>query len=220
MSKQPLSRSVDRFLEVLAVILLGIATVGTAWCALQSQLWSGESDRIANLAATEHSEANRLYGLATQTIAYDATMVASYAQAVASGNDKLMSFYRNSLVRKGFLDHLNSWETQVKAGGTPQNLLDNKPYLDEVLGPYRVAQDKANADTKAGEDADRLGDLYTLSTVLLAVSLFFAGVTASFRSSTLRVILLAACLITILISAARLAGLPIASATWGMLTSG
>lgn len=89
-----------------------------------------------------------------------------------------------------------------------------------MLGPYRVAQDKANADTKAGEDADRLGDLYTLSTVLLAVSLFFAGVTASFRSSTLRVILLAACLITILISAARLAGLPIAPATWGMLTSG
>jgi hypothetical protein len=211
---------VDRFLEVLAVILLGIATVGTAWCALQSQLWSGESDRIANLASAEHAEANRLFGLATQTIAYDTNTVTSYAQAVAADQPKLKEFYRTSVVRRGFLNYLDAWEARIKAGGTSENLLDNKPYLDEVLGPYRAAQQQADIDTKAGEDAGRFGDLYTLATVLLAVSLFFAGVTASFRSPSLRVTLLAACLLAIFVSGFRLADLPIAPATWGMLVSG
>ncbi len=62
------SRLADRALEVVAVVLLGIATVGMAWCALQSQLWCGEGARLGALAATEHAEANRLFGLATQTI--------------------------------------------------------------------------------------------------------------------------------------------------------
>ncbi len=220
MSRQPISRSLDRFLEVLAVLLLGIATVGTAWCAFQSQLWSGEADRISNVAATEHAEANRLYGLATQTIAYDAATVASYAQAVASDQTSLQEFYRTSLVRRGFLDYLDSWEAQIKAGGTPQNLLDDKAYLDQVLGPFRTLQGQADSDVRAGEDAGRVGDQYTLATVLLAVALFFAGVTASFRAPSLRIALLAACLMTIVISAVRLADLPIAPATWGMLGSG
>lgn len=218
-----MGRSLDRFLEVLAVVLLGFATVGTAWCALQSQLWSGEASRIANVAAAGHAEANRLYGLATQTIAYDSTMVTSYAQAVASDSPALQRFYRTSLVRPaflGFLGFLDSWEAEIKAGGTPQNLLENKVYLDQIMGPYRMAQEKADSDTRAGEAAGRLGDLYTLSTVLLAVSLFFAGVTASFRSPSLRVALLAASLVTIGVSASRLAELPIAPTTWALLASG
>ena len=163
------------------------------------------------------AESNRLYGLATQTISYDVTTVAGYAQAVASGNEKLQEFFRASLVRAEFLDYLNTWEQQVLAGETPRNLLDVEEYLDGVLDPYRAAQDKAESDAKAADDAGRLGDLYTLSTVLLAVSLFFAGVTASFRSPSLRIALLAACAVTILISTARLADLPIAPATWTMI---
>lgn len=157
MSKAPVGRTVDRFLEVLAVILLGIATVGTAWCGLQSSLWSGESDRIANVAAEERADANRLFGLASTEMSYDATIVASYAQAVASGNHDPQQFYRTTLVRKGFLRYLDAWEAQIKAGQTPQNLLDDKAYTDEMLGPYRAAQAQADLDAKAGENAGRWG---------------------------------------------------------------
>lgn len=219
MSKAPVGRTVDRFLEVLAVILLGIATVGTAWCGLQSSLWSGESDRIANVAAEERADANRLFGLASTEMSYDATIVASYAQAVASGNHDPQQFYRTTLVRKGFLRYLDAWEAQIKAGQTPQNLLDDKAYTDEMLGPYRAAQAQADLDAKAGENAGRWGDLYVLSTVLLAVSLFFAGVTASFRAPSLRMALMVACMVTIAISAVRLGDLPVAPSTWALATS-
>ena len=62
----------DRFLEVVAVILLGIATVGTAWCGLQSALWNGEQDDLSNRLSDERIEANRLFGAAAQSMSYDA----------------------------------------------------------------------------------------------------------------------------------------------------
>ena len=133
------SRLADRALEVLAVVLLGIATVGMASCAVQSQLWSGEGERLGALAATEHPEANRLFGLATQTISYDANTVTGYAQAVRDGDEKLKQFFRTSLMRKGFLSYLDQWEAQVKAGQSPQNLLEDRTYLDPVAAiPHRV----------------------------------------------------------------------------------
>lgn len=220
MSSKPVGRSVDRFLEVVAVVLLGIATVGTAWCGLQSALWSGEADRIANVAAEERADANRLFGLATQAIAYDATTVANYAQAVVADDARLQKFYRTLLVRKAFVSYLDSWEAEIKAGGIPKNLTEDEHYLAEVFGPYRATQSQADLDAKAAEIAGRTGDLYVLATVLLAVSMFFAGVTASFRSPTLRMVLMAACLATILISAERLADLPIAPATWTLALTG
>ena len=220
MSRKPIGKGLDRFLEVLAVILLGIATVGTAWCGFQSALWSGESDRITNVAADERADANRLFGLATQEISYDASVVASYAQASASNNAALQAFYRSTLVRKEFVTYLDSWEAQLKAGKTPVNLLEDKTYLDAVLGPYQAAEKQAGVDAKAADTAGRTGDLYVLSTVLLAVSLFFAGVTSSFRSPTLRLLLLVACFATLAISAGRLADLPVAPGTWALLQSG
>lgn len=210
------SRLADRALEVLAVVLLGIATVGMASCALQSQLWSGEGERLGALAATEHPEANRLFGLATQTISYDANTVTGYAQAVRDGDEKLKQFFRSSLMRKGFLSYLDQWEAQVKAGQSPQNLLEDSTYLDPVMQPYRTAQSQAEADSRAGDQAGHVGDQYTLATVLLAVSLFFAGVTSSFRSPTLRTALLVTCGLILLVSILRLAELPIAAATWSI----
>ena len=210
---------VDRFLELLAVILLGVATVATAWCGLQSALWSGEQDRIAVIAAGEHADATRLFGLATQAVSYDAMTVAEYAQAVNSGNQQLRTFYRSSLVRKEFLKYLDSWEQEVQAGQTPTNLLEDENYLADVLGPYRKALAQAEADDRDAESAGRIGDFYVLSTVILAVALFFAGVTGTFRSPTLRLVMLAICVLTIAVSLGRLADLPVADATWALLGS-
>lgn len=38
---------------------------------------------------------------------------------------------------KGFLSYLDQWEAQVKAGQSPQNLLEDNTYLDR-LQPYRT----------------------------------------------------------------------------------
>lgn len=39
---------------------------------------------------------------------------------------------------KSFLSYLDQWEAQVKAGQSPQNLLEDNTYLDPVMQPYRT----------------------------------------------------------------------------------
>jgi hypothetical protein len=198
----------DRLLEVIAVALLGVATVGSAWCGYQATRWNKEEGEHSREASDAGVEAAREFGLATQIVSYDSNMVAQYAQAVVAGNENLLEFYRATLVRPGFLEVLDEWEAQIDAGTTPTNLLEDEEYLEEQLAPYREAQaTSAAATTEAGEAAENT-DGYVLTTLLLATALFFAGVTGSFRMRWLRFGLLSASAITIGLAAARLADLP------------
>ena len=199
----------DRMLELLAVILLGIATVATAWCGFQSSRWNGEETRQARDATDTRLEASRLFGLGTQKVAYDATVAAQYASAYVNHQAALMAFYRQTLVRKDFLPILDAWEAQAAAGKTGfTNLFDDKAYIDQQLAPSRKLEAQAAVDEKASEEAANNGDAYLALTVLMASALFFAGVTTSFRSPGARAMLLAAAALIIAAGAARLSGLP------------
>ncbi len=120
-----------------------------------------------------------------------------------------MDFYRTTLVRPKFLPILDRWLAEAKAGQTPQNLLEDKDYLDEQFGEYRKAQASAEEFTRLGEEASNNADAIVLTTLLPAVGLFFAGVTSSFRFPPARFILLVGAALAIALAAARLVDLPI-----------
>jgi hypothetical protein len=200
----------NRVLEILAVVLLGIATVGTAWCGYEASRWNGEQADLAQDSSDLRVEASRQFGLATQAVAFDANLVAQYAQASVDGNTELQTFYRETLFREDFLPILDRWEEQIAAGGgTPPRLFDDDEYLQQQLGPYQETVTRAEAlagdSAEAGENADD----YVLITLLLATALFFAGVTTSFRVRLARLLLLAASSFTIVYSASRLVDLPV-----------
>ena len=178
-------------------MLLGITTIGTAWCGYQSVQWSGASSDHAQAASDKHVEAARLFGLATQKVAYDSTTTAQYAAAVATGNTQLQNFYRSSLVRKGFLPTLDRWEAQIKAGQTPVPLADDPEYLDSQLADYRKVSNAAEEDTQLGIEAGATASAYVSVTILLAAALFFSGVVSSFSYRPARALLLAAALATL-----------------------
>ena len=118
----------DRILEILAVLLLGITTVGTAWCGYQASQWSEASDDQARVAADQHVEGARLFGAAMQRVSYDSMLVAQYAQARAEGKENLLRFYRETLVRPAFLPVLQRWEAEVQQGRAPVGLAEDKDY--------------------------------------------------------------------------------------------
>src|SRR4051812_41397870 len=162
----------DRVIEVLAVILLGIATVGSAWCGYQASKWNGKESDAARAASDSRVEASRLFTLAVQGVTYDATMVANYAQAYQEQNTSLVTFYRTSLIRPAFLPVLDQWEAEVRAGRAPTNLLSDQAYLDTQYGPYRAEEAKAERNTLAAQDAGLNSDDFVLTTLLFAVALF------------------------------------------------
>jgi hypothetical protein len=200
----------ERLIEIIAVLLLGIATVGTAWCGYQSSQWNGAQTDLAREASDERVEASRLFGLATQKVAYDANIVAQYAQAVQSGNDQLAQFYRQNLVRPAFLPTLDQWQAELQSGGSATSLFENQDYLQAQFADYQKAIDQAEVYNQQSQAASATSDEYVITTILLAIALFFAGVTSSFRYQPARVLLVLLAVGTVAVAAVRLADLPIA----------
>ena len=198
-----------RLLEIIAVLILGISTVGTAWCGYQASQWNGAQGDLARESSDNRVEAGRLFGLATQKVAYDSSIIGDYAIAAQQGNEQLLAFYRKTLVRPDFAPILDKWIAEVRAGGTPTNLFEDAAYLDQQFGDYRSAVVRAEAATQASQAAGTTGDSYVVTTILLAVALFFAGVTSSFQYAPARVFLLILAIGTIAVSASRLADLPV-----------
>lgn len=199
----------DRLLEIIAVLLLAVTTLGTAWCGYQSSAWNGVQTDLARESSDARVEAGREFGFATQKVAYDSSLVARYAEAVQAGNTELADFYRRSLVRPAFLPVLERWQAEVAAGGSPSVFTDAE-YLDAQFQSYNEATTRAEAANAASQAAGNTADSYILTTILLAVALFFAGVTSSFRYKPARVMLIILAIGTVAVAATRLADLPIA----------
>jgi hypothetical protein len=199
----------DRLIELVAVLLLGLTTVGTAWCGYQAAQWNGKSGDLARISSEQHLESARLYGVATQKVSYDSQIVAQYAQAKADGNTRLQQFYRESLIRSEFLPVLDRWEATIGAGQTPPRLTEDPEYLAAQLVDYEKALAAAKESTDASQEAGDIGDSYVAITILLAAALFFAGVTTSFRYGPARTLLLILSIGTLAIAASRLGTLPL-----------
>ncbi len=196
-----------RSLEIVAVILLAVATVGSAWAAYQASRWNGEAARANLESAQERIEASRLFALATQIIAYDADTISSYAQAVATEQPELARFYRETLAREELLPLIDEWEAEIEAGRTPVGLLDDEEYLGARLAGYDAAVERSEAASTVATEAGNTANSYVLATVMLAVALFFAGVTNTFRMRLLRLVLLGASGLSLAFATSRIAEL-------------
>lgn len=202
--------SSGRIIEIITVLMLALATVGSAWSAFQVSRWNGVETDSSRASAALRIDASREYSLATQIIAYDAAAVSQYAQAVASDNAELQQFLRETIVRPAFLPILDSWEAQIQAGQLPTNLLQNQDYLDELLAPSQDRDARALAATVKSEDAGDNADDYIRLTLFFASALFFAGVTASFRTRLPKLLLLFGAGLILAIAGALLASYPVA----------
>ena len=194
---------------MIAVFMLGIATIGTAWSGYQASRWNQEQSDIAREGSDLRVEANRQFGLATQTILYDANLVTQYAKAVSDGDEELQDFYKSTLFRPGFLPVIERWQAAVRAGETPPRLLEDGEYLEGQLAPYEETQAKSEAKDVESKDAGQNADDYVLLTLILASALFFAGVTTSFKLELARLLLLGLAAVLLAYSISQIATLPI-----------
>ena len=200
----------DRGLELLAAALLGLATVATAWCAYQAARWNDRETDEARDAAQDRLQASREFTLGTQKIAYDATIAALYAQALASDQANLQQFYRENLVRPDFLPVIDEWERQAAAGEDLTSLLENEDYVQAQLGPSEKFDADAEDALALSQEASDNAAGFVQTTIFLASALFFAGITSNFRSRPVRLLLLMASAVVFAVGVASIADLPVA----------
>jgi hypothetical protein len=194
---------------MLAVLLIGVGTVATAWCGIQASRWNGEESRESRDAGIARIDASQSFALGTQKFAYDGSMATQYATAIAEGNVELTEFLRDNLARPEFVPVLERWEASVRAGDESFDLSTDEEYLDLLFADSTATAAESDAALQRSNDASDNADEYLLLTLLTATALFFAGVTTSFASRPARLALLALAAIVITFTAARLIDLPV-----------
>lgn len=209
-SRRRRASSPGRLIEVVTVVLLALATVGSAWSAFQVARWNGVETDEARDSAAFRIDASREYSLATQIVAYDAAAVSQFGQAIAAGNEELEAFLRQTIIRTGFEPILAQWREEIDAGREPTNLLENREYLEELFAESDALDAEALAATRRSEEAGNDADGYIRMTLFFATALFFAGITASFNSRLARILLLSGAAVTIAVAATVLSTYPVA----------
>ena len=198
-----------RVVEVVSAILLGLATVGSAWCAYQASQWNERSAEDARISTVARVEGTRLHSLAATTVAYDTNTITAYADAVVTDQTDLAQLYRDTLIRPEFLPILDRWESEIADGRSPTNLLEDDEYLDGLFGPYREADQRAERHSELSVEAGRNAVDHLVTTVLLAMALFFAGVTNIFRGLAVKVMAVTCSGLVVAFAAARISELPV-----------
>lgn len=177
-------------IELIIVIMLGIASVATAYASFQSSLWDSVMASSYVRGQTTKTEAESIYLEANQQYAQDAQ---TYSQLVILGVDALSEDPEvaanadtkiTALTMTGVdevLDAALAWSNT-----TGEYPLNSEEYLETRFGDYRSLEDQAAEMVAAGDAANANGDKLTLYTVLLAVALFLLGIAAVVASLTIK----------------------------------
>jgi hypothetical protein len=199
-------------IEVIAAILLAIATVATAWCAYQATRWNGAQSTAFAEAAVNRSEANREFNLAIQMQSIDIELFLHWVDAYAEGDVELMEFYETNLMRPEFLRHLDEW-VESSPLTNPEALLHpmaGEHYARELLDDSDRLIAAAEAKFHEAKEANDMGDRYVRATVMFASVLFFAGIASKFRSERIQAGLITLGFLMLIVGGSQIASLPVA----------
>ncbi len=176
----------DRFeplAEIIATVILAVATLATAWSGYQSARWSGVQAANYSRAGASRVESSRASSIAGQQVQVDIGLFTNWINAYADNNIELADFYR-ARFRDEFNPAFDAWLLT-----DPKNNPD-APKSPFAMPEYSLAKNKeAEAlEVKAGEyfntaeESNEIADRYVLDTVILASVLFLAGVASQIKS--------------------------------------
>jgi len=181
----------DRRFELAATVLLAMAAVATAWAAYQSARWHGEQAKAQSASIAARVESTRAANVANRQGQIDVALFTQWVDAYARDETELADFYRKRF-RAEFVPAFQAWIA------TRPRTNSNAPLSPFAMPQYKLAA-TAQADrleVQAAGFSEQVGgfiqraDNYSLTVVLFAASLFFAGISTRLRSLTPRMFVL------------------------------
>jgi hypothetical protein len=185
------SRTLHR-LELLSTILLAVAAVTTAWATYQSNQWRGETAAKYSKGTAARIQSSSASTRAGQLTQIDIATFIQWVNADVADKQDLARFYRRRF-RPEFVPAFDAWLA------TNPRTNRSAPLSPFAMPQYRVSEAAKGErlNTAAGvyadeaETATQRADNYVLAVVLLAASLFFAGISTKLHSLRQREFLLA-----------------------------
>jgi hypothetical protein len=182
---------VDERLEVVATVLLSLATVATAWSGYQASRWNGEQAKAFSRASTLRDASNKADALANAQTQIDVATFTQWVDAFALDQTELADFYF-ARFRQEFKPAVDAWVA------TRPRRNPDAPLTPFAMPEYKVAareeaerlQAEAEATSATARTNVQRATNYVLCVVLFAAVLFFAGISTKLDTPRLRRVLL------------------------------
>jgi hypothetical protein len=196
--------------EPIGLLLLSLATVGTAWCSFQAASWQALGQRLMNLSAATGRRAASSELQSSQLAVLDVMLFCEYINARAASNETTAHFYADRF-RGEAKDAFRAWMAfdPFENTNAPPHPFVASLYKPKLLTEAHAAEAESQRFWEQAGDAGRTGRNYVLTTVLLASALFCGGTASRFDGTWVRRAVLAVGLSAFGLAACRLLTLPI-----------
>lgn len=181
------------WLEIVAAVLLALATIASAWSAYQASRWGGVEARNFCDANADRVLATEEADLAEMEYAIDVSMFVEFAGVLYKGEEDAIQYFETVLFSDEMEVAVEAWlatdpMNNPDAPDTPFDMPEYKnASRDKSKELQKSADEKQDVATRAIEQSDR----YILFTVLFASVLFFAGISTKFKAPHVRIMVLA-----------------------------
>jgi hypothetical protein len=210
---------IRRNVEVIIAILLGLIATFTAYASFQSSLYDGNQAQSYTVGTNLATEAESLYLEGNQQYVQDAQLFDRLTDlrldmqnpdpAIATAASEKYDVIYFQSVSEDFDQAIQWADAQNEAD--PElyySPLDNEDYQASLFGSYAETKEQAVATIAAGDQANVYGDRLTLTTVLMAISLFLLGISAVVRLFRVQVILGAVAVVIFVVATGIMLAVP------------
>lgn len=195
--------------EIVTVVVLSVTAVLTAWSVFEASQWGGEMSIAFSKASSSRIEASRHAAEADAARGYDLQTFAVWVQAVAQQDELLAEFVRQRF-SPHFAPAVDEWLAlkPLQDPSAPRSPFAMPSYEPPGRAEAAAADQRAEEWFARGLLLDERSDRYTFLTVLFALVLFFASLSARGRTERLRWVVLGVALVLLVAGTAFLLAFP------------
>ena len=178
------------WIELVAAIILALATIVAAWSAYQATRWGGEQSKASRAALEARADASQLTTIYTAEALVDVQLWTLWLQQASQDNEDGMAFVQERF-RDDFKPAFEAWTAAVPDGEAPPGTPFEQPeYAPESRDQAEQRLEDSEAAADVASDANQTGDNFVLTAVIMASVLFFAGVGTKLKGRLVRLIML------------------------------
>ncbi len=209
-STQTASHPKRPWFEPVALALLSLATVGTAWCSYQAAAWGGAAQGAMNQCTALSRQAAKNELQASQMALLDVLLFSQYLNAQANSNRSLAQFYADRF-RGEAKQAFEAWMATkpYENPNAPPHPFVESLYQPRLREEARLAEDEGQRFWEKAGAAGRVSRTYILVTVLLASTLFCGGAASKFEQVWVRKGVLIIGMAALIFAIERLWALPV-----------
>lgn len=179
-----------RWLEIIAAIILALASLLTAWSSYQAAQWSRAQGTTSNGSVRTLVESTQFVTLAGQDAVVDVITFTNWLEAVSTENQELADFYR-ARFRTEFQPAFEAWLAlePLKNPDAPSSPFAMAEYDPANRQAAVAKQEEAAVLQQEARAAAENAESYVRNTLYFASALFFIGMSRMFSSSRVRLAL-------------------------------